>query len=167
MTFQNSYSRSGGFTLIELIMVIVILGILSAFALPKFADFSSDAEDSSIDGARGAVRSAAAITHAACLASSNCNASGATSSVDVEGTAIAMVYGYPSAAGIISAASLDGYSINTTAAPAVVALSDDSGAKCFSYTIAADASTPPVISAMGTLSHGADAAFGGTDDTCP
>jgi len=65
-----AYGQSG-FTLIELIMVIVILGILSAFALPKFADFSGDAEKSSAEGARGAVKSASAITHAQYLAAGN------------------------------------------------------------------------------------------------
>lgn len=53
-----------GFTLIELIMVIVILGILAAVAIPKFVDLSSDAEESACDGIRGNVASAAAIYYA-------------------------------------------------------------------------------------------------------
>jgi MSHA pilin protein MshA len=50
-----------GFTLIELVMVIVILGILAAVAIPKYIDLSSQAQTATLTGLAGAVQSSAAI----------------------------------------------------------------------------------------------------------
>ncbi len=62
---RSSFRSQRGFTLIELIMVIVLLGILAAVAAPKFADLSTEAEESAASGVFAAAQSAAAINFAA------------------------------------------------------------------------------------------------------
>ena len=53
-----------GFTLIELIMVIVILGILAAIAIPRYVDLTTKAKTAAMNGTLGAIRSAIAMDYA-------------------------------------------------------------------------------------------------------
>jgi len=58
--------KQKGFTLIELVVVIVILGILAATALPKFVDLTGDAEQAAIKGVAGGLNSASSINYGGC-----------------------------------------------------------------------------------------------------
>jgi len=105
----------GGFTLIELVVVIVILGILAAFAIPRFVNISTQARESAVRGLAGSLRSASALAHGLALAQGKNAASG--QSIDMEGLTVDLAYGYPTAAatGIQrTVANLDGFDVVIT-----------------------------------------------------
>lgn len=87
-------NKQAGFTLIELVLVIVILGILAATAIPRFSDLSTDARRAALQGMEAGIRSAAALARATQLA----QGLGSSTSVTMEGTSVAMANGYPTAA---------------------------------------------------------------------
>ncbi|MGV8893981.1 MAG: type II secretion system protein [Burkholderiaceae bacterium] len=83
--------QQSGFTLIELVMVIVILGILAATALPKFVNLGTDARSAAMKAVEGSMRSANAIIYAKAATANEVARNG---SVNIDGVAVTTRYGY-------------------------------------------------------------------------
>jgi MSHA pilin protein MshA len=131
--------QQSGFTLIELVMVIVILGILAAFALPRFANLTGDARAATVNAAAGSMRSASAIAHSAFLAEGN-------NPVVLEGASVNMVNGYPSLSDIMIAAQISASDFDLTTSGTAAANGATTPASCHVvYTAATSAGTPAVI----------------------
>lgn len=94
--------RHNGFTLIELVLVITLLGILAAFAVPRFADLQGEARGAALQGMMGSARSASALAHSVYLAT----AAGANDPIQMEGQSVTMFNGYPDAVGMLAAAGI-------------------------------------------------------------
>ena len=135
-----------GFSWIELLVVVTILGILAVFAVPRFASLEGQARLAATQALAGSVRSGAALAHALWLAEGN----PASPSVAMEGQPITMAFGYPDAATIEGTLiEYTGFKVTTSAGTAVFTMESPTGtavANCFvTYTPPAAANQAPQI----------------------
>ncbi|CED62119.1 MSHA pilin protein MshA [Moritella viscosa] len=115
--------KQNGFTLIELVIVIIVLGILAATAVPKFINLQDDAKESALKGAEAAIRSAANISYSKSAIDGIEKTSGTADSS--KGT-VNTKAGYPTAAGIVAAVELSGFTASTPIAGDSVTFTLDS-----------------------------------------
>lgn len=107
---HHTQAKPNGFTLIELVVVIIILGVLAVVAAPKFISLKSDAYASSMQGVAAAISSGKTMVYSACVISTSCDetadagtGNGLGNSITVQGQSITLAYGYPrhTSAGIV------------------------------------------------------------------
>lgn len=143
MKTQYIKAQQSGFTLIELILVIVILGVLAATVAPKFANLATDARVAALKGVEAAMRSTNLEVYAKAAVG---NQLGATGSVTISGVTVATAYGFASSASFLaSAMDLDAnYTTTTTPATEVRDTGAVAPATCIvTYGAATSAIAPP------------------------
>ena len=127
--------RNAGFTLIELVIVIIVLGILAATAVPKFINLQDDAKESTLKGVEAALHSAANIVYS--KAAINGEETKKPSASSANGTGVETIYGFPSAADVVNAVELSGFTAGTPSgnSPNTVVFYLENGASSGNCTI--------------------------------
>jgi MSHA pilin protein MshA len=149
-----------GFTLIELVIVIAIIGVLGALALPKFAALQADARLAKMNGALGSVKAAAAMAHAMLLTRGfDANFTGTPSpAIMIEGVTVTYVNGYPDVNSIVQLAGLTADFVTTGLTSPRIAAPDSShtsgSSDCtIGYTVPATANMQPTYTLNATLAN--------------
>jgi MSHA pilin protein MshA len=112
-------NKQKGFTLIELVVVIVILGILAVTAAPKFIDITSDAKGAVLDAGKAALNSATDMVHAKAIVAGKVKAVASAETITFNSQTIALNFGWPTNASIGFLVDLEGMTETTTGNPAV------------------------------------------------
>ncbi|WP_412972541.1 prepilin-type N-terminal cleavage/methylation domain-containing protein [Glaciecola sp. MF2-115] len=94
---KNQMNKQKGFTLIELIIVIVILGILAVTAAPRFIDLQSDARAKTLQGVKAALQGASQLVYAKAAIAGVQNSSTAVDVTVSTGNTVSTINGYPNA----------------------------------------------------------------------